>query len=140
MKDTVKVRQGLYTTTLFENFQKFPQNFSRGQPRPDSYQRQELSELKSRVIHSTSDSNQLVDRLKAIDRANDASRERLRNLKEDMINLNVKVDNITEKLIMDRLGLMDGDSSFSGFDMFLLVRNAVSNVIFGSFRYFHTKK
>ena len=70
------------------------------------------------MIHSTTDSNQLVDRLKAIDRANDASRERLRNLKEDMINLNVKVDNITEKLIMDRLGLMDGDSSFSGFDIF----------------------
>lgn len=30
-----------------------------------------------------------------------------------MINLNVKVDNITEKLIMDRLGLMDGESSNS---------------------------
>lgn len=30
-----------------------------------------------------------------------------------MINLNVKVDNITEKLIMDRLGLMDGESSSS---------------------------
>ena len=61
----------------------------------------------------TSDNNQLIDRLKGIDRANDASRERLRNLKEDMINLNVKVDNITEKLIMDRLGLMDGESSSS---------------------------
>ena len=66
------------------------------------------------MIHSTSDNNQLIDRLKVIDRANDASRERLRNLKEDMINLNVKVDNITEKLIMDRLGLMDGSSGDSG--------------------------
>jgi len=80
----------------------------------DHYQRHELSELKSHVIHSTSDNNQLIDRLKVIDRANDASRERLRNLKEDMINLNVKVDNITEKLIMDRLGLMDGESSGGG--------------------------
>lgn len=34
--------------------------------------------------------------------------DRLRDLKEDMINLNEKVDNLTEKIIKDRLGLLDG--------------------------------
>ena len=51
-----------------------------------------------------------------------ASRERLRNLKEDMINLNVKVDNVTEKLIMDRLGLIDKTTESLGSDRNCLKR------------------
>lgn len=46
-----------------------------------------------------------------INRATESSQERLRGIKEDMINLNVKVDNVTEKLIMDRLGLIEKGSS-----------------------------
>ena len=51
-----------------------------------------------------------------VQQATEASRDRLRNLKEDMINLNVKVDNITEKLIMDRLGLIDKTTESLGTD------------------------
>ena len=46
-----------------------------------------------------------------INRATESSQERLRGIKEDMINLNVKVDNVTEKLIMDRLGLIEKGSN-----------------------------
>ena len=51
-----------------------------------------------------------------INRATESSQERLRGIKEDMINLNVKVDNVTEKLIMDRLGLIEkgNDRSTNG--------------------------
>jgi hypothetical protein len=57
--------------------------------------------------------NDLLDKISVINENTCASRERLRNLKEDMINLNVKVDNVTEKLIMDRLGLIDKATSGS---------------------------
>ena len=51
-----------------------------------------------------------------INRATESSQERLRGIKEDMINLNVKVDNVTEKLIMDRLGLIENGIGTNGSD------------------------
>jgi len=76
--------------------------------------REEIKGVKKAIIDTGTDptrSQKVFDKLSNINRATESSQERLRGIKEDMINLNVKVDNVTEKLIMDRLGLIEKGSN-----------------------------
>jgi len=76
--------------------------------------REEIKGIKTAIIDTGTDatrSQKVFDKLSNINRATESSQERLRGIKEDMINLNVKVDNVTEKLIMDRLGFIEKGSS-----------------------------
>jgi len=76
--------------------------------------REEIKGIKKTIIDTGTDptrSQKVFDKLSNINRATESSQERLRGIKEDMINLNVKVDNVTEKLIMDRLGFIEKGSS-----------------------------
>lgn len=76
--------------------------------------REEITGVKKAIVDTGTDptrSQKVFDKLSNINRATESSQDRLRGIKEDMINLNVKVDNITEKLIMDRLGFIEKGSN-----------------------------